>query len=252
MKPYNIPTHSGMIVLDGVDLQELELQLSDIERDFKVREVDITFKEEKLFDNQVRSSKDAYNFIREVIYDGLEIQEHFIVLYMNQANRITGYYKHSKGTINSTQVDIEIITAVAIKTLSKAMIISHNHPSGNQSPSEADRRMTKRLKEACSLFDISVLDHIIATSSGYYSFADNGEGSLSGPSEADPVIEAMRNRILKALKQVTPANSPAIYAMIQSPEGYAQVEQQVLEKVLRDNRIPEAVIPQIEMQWSLD
>jgi DNA repair protein RadC len=149
MKPYNIPAHSGMIVLDGVDLQELELQLSDIERDFKVREIDITFKEEKLFDNTVRSSRDAYNFIRDVIFEGLEIQEHFIVLYMNQANRIIGYYKHSKGTINSTQVDIEIITAVAIKTLSKGMIISHNHPSGNTSPSEADRRMTKRLKQAC-------------------------------------------------------------------------------------------------------
>ena len=73
MKPYNLPVHSGMIVLDGVDLQELELQLSDIERDFKVREIDITFKEEKLFDNMVRSSRDAYDFIRDVIFDGLEM-----------------------------------------------------------------------------------------------------------------------------------------------------------------------------------
>lgn len=250
MKPYNIPAHSGMIVLDGVDLQELELQLSDIERDFKVREIDITFKEEKLFDNTVRSSGDAYNFIREVIFDGLEIQEHFIVLYMNQANRIIGYYKHSKGTINSTQVDIEIITAVAIKTLSKAMIISHNHPSGNKAPSEADRRMTKRLKEACALFEISVLDHIIATASGYYSFADNGEASLAGPPESD-LVAALRERILNALKQVTRANSPNIYRMIQTPEGYANVEQVILDKVLSDNRIPEAVIPQLEMQWNL-
>lgn len=250
MKPYNIPSHSGMIVLDGVDLQELELQLSDIERDFKVREIDITFKEEKLFDNTVRSSGDAYNFIREVIFDGLEIQEHFIVLYMNQANRIIGYYKHSKGTINSTQVDIEIITAVAIKTLSKAMIISHNHPSGNKAPSEADRRMTKRLKEACALFEISVLDHIIATANGYYSFADNGEASLAGPPESD-LVAALRERILGALKQVTRANSPNIYRMIQTPKGYAKVEQVILDKVLSDNRIPEAVIPQLEMQWNL-
>jgi DNA repair protein RadC len=250
MKPYNLPIHSGMIVLDGVDLQELELQLSDIERDFKVREIDITFKEEKLFDNTVRSSRDAYDFIRDVIFDGLEIQEHFIVLYMNQANRIIGYYKHSKGTINSTQVDIEIITAVAIKTLSKGMIISHNHPSGNTSPSEADRRMTKRLKQACEMFDISVMDHIIATAQGYYSFADNGDSSLAGP-QSDDLVSAIRERILIALKRVTRANSPNIHRMIQTPEDYAKVEQIILDKVLADNRIPEAVIPQLEMQWSL-
>jgi hypothetical protein len=70
--------------------------------------------------------------------------------------------------------------AVAIKSLSKAMIVSHNHPSGNKNPSEADRRMTKKLKQAAALFDISVLDHVIATSAGYYSFADNGERSLAG------------------------------------------------------------------------
>ncbi|QNR23183.1 MULTISPECIES: JAB domain-containing protein [Croceimicrobium] len=249
MKRYDIPSHAGTIVLDGVDLNELELQISDIERDFKVREIDITFKEEKLYDNQVRHSSDAYKFIKEVIFDGMEIQEHFVVLYMNQANRITGYYKHSKGTINSTQVDIEIITAVAIKTLSKAMIISHNHPSGNTRPSEADRRMTKRLKEAASMFDISVLDHIICTADNYYSFADNSEGSLSGPSE-ESVVTAMRERILQGLRQVTEANSPNIHRMIQTKEGYRKLEERILEKVLRDNRIPEAVIPQIEMEWN--
>ncbi len=249
MNTYHIPQHSGTIVLDGVDLKELELQLSDIERDFKVREIDITFKEEKFFDNQVRSSKDAYRFIKDVLFEGLEVQEHFVVLYMNQANRITGYYKHSKGTINSTQVDIQIITAVAIKTLSKAMIVSHNHPSGNTKPSEADRRMTRRLKQAAALFDISVLDHIICTTESFYSFADNHEGSLSGPSENDAVT-AMRQRILSALKKVTPANSPYIFRMIQTQKGYQKMEARILEKVLRENRIPEAVIPQIEMEWS--
>lgn len=247
MKRYEIPSHSGTIVLDGVDLKDLELQISDIERDFKVREIDITFKEEKLYDNQVRSSSDAYQFIRDVIFDGMEIQEHFVVLYMNQANRITGYYKHSKGTINSTQVDIEIITAVAIKTLSKAMIISHNHPSGNKSPSEADRRMTKKLKEAAAMFDISVLDHVICTADGYYSFADNNENSLNGLSE-DPIVTAIRERVLNALKLVTKANSPNIYRIIQSSKGYQKLEERILEKVLRDNRIPEAVIPQMEME----
>lgn len=248
-KEYKIPQHSGMFVLDGVDLNELELELADIERDFKVREIDITFKEEKLFDNTVRTSEDAYRFIKEIIFEGLEIQEHFVVLYMNQANRIIGYYKHSKGTINSTQVDIEIIMAVAIKTLSKAMIISHNHPSGNLRPSEADRKLTQQLKKSAKLFQIAVLDHVIATADGYYSFADSGEPSLSGPPE-DDVIQKMRERILAALKEVTPANSPNIYRLIQTKAGYAKLEERILEKAIRDNRIPEAVIPQLEMEWS--
>lgn len=248
MKTYHIPQKSGTIVLNGIDLHELDLELSDIERDFKVREIDITFKEEKLFDNTVRASEDAYDFVREVIFDGMEIQEHFVVLYMNQANRIIGYYKHSKGTINSTPVDIEIIVAVAIKTLSKAMIISHNHPSGNLSPSQADRNLTKRLKEAVKLFEIAVLDHIIATADGYYSFADHSEASLSGIS-SDDVIDQMRQRILNALKEVTAANSPNIYSMIQTQDGYNKIEKRILDKILTDNRIPEAVIPQLEMEW---
>ena len=85
----------------------------------------------------------------------MEVQEHFVVLFLSQSNQIIGYYRHSKGTINSTQVDIELIMAMAIKSLSKAMIVS---PVTLQAinPSEADRRMTKKLKQAAALFDISV------------------------------------------------------------------------------------------------
>jgi len=180
MKTYHIPAHHGTIVLDGVDLNDLEAKMRTLEKEFTVREIDITFKEEKIAFNKVSSSRDAYKFIKDVLFEGMEIQEHFVVLFLSQSNQIIGYYRHSKGTINSTQVDIELVMAVAIKTLSKAMILSHNHPSGNKNPSEADRRMTKKLKQAAALFDISVLDHVIATNNGYYSFADEGEQSLAG------------------------------------------------------------------------
>jgi DNA repair protein RadC len=180
MKPYVIPKHHGTIVLNGVDLHDLDAKMKTLQEEFTVREIDITFKEEKIAFNQVRSSKDAYQFIKDVLFEGLKIHEHFVVLFLSQSNQIMGYYRHSKGTINSTQVDIELVMAVAIKSLSKAMIVSHNHPSGNKAPSEADRMMTKKLKQAAALFDISVLDHVIVTNDGYYSFADNGERSLSG------------------------------------------------------------------------
>ncbi len=180
MKPYIIPKHHGTIVLDGVDLNDLDAKMKTLQKEFTVREIDITFKDEKIAFNQVRASKGAYQFIKDVLFEGMEIQEHFVVLFLSQSNQIIGYYRHSKGTINSTQVDIELVMAVAIKSLSKAMIVSHNHPSGNKEPSEADRTMTKRLKQAAALFDISVLDHVIVTNEGYYSFADSGERSLSG------------------------------------------------------------------------
>ena len=82
MKPYVIPQHKGMIVLDGVDLNELDAKMKTLQKEFTVREIDITFKEEKIAFNQVRSSRDAYNFIKDVLFDGMEVQEHFIVLFL--------------------------------------------------------------------------------------------------------------------------------------------------------------------------
>lgn len=193
MKPYVIPKHHGTIVLDGVDLNELDAKMKTLQDEFTVREIDITFKEEKIAFNQVRSSGDAYTFIKDVLFEGMEIQEHFVVLYLSQSNQIIGYYRHTKGTINSTQVDIELVMAVAIKTLAKAMIVSHNHPSGNKTPSEADRTMTKKLKQAAALFDIALLDHVIATNEGYYSFADVGERSLSGLNNGPSTLSGSAN-----------------------------------------------------------
>ena len=255
MKRYSIPRDAGLVVYDSgavdPEMDDLARQLEDLERDFVVREIDITFKDKKLFGNRVFSSDDAYRFISDVIFEGLEVQEHFIVLYMNQGNEIIGYYRHSKGTINSTQVDMQLVMAVALKTLSKGMIISHNHPSGSLRPSEADRRMTRALRDAALPFGIAVLDHIIVTRSGYYSFADSGESSLSGPADHGEVSE-LRARILSALKRVTAANSPALYALLQTEAGYAKVEAAVIDRVVRHHRIPEAVIPQLESEWQGD
>src|ERR1035437_1243307 len=131
MAEYKIPQKTPMFVFDGAELKDLDKQIKDIEKDFRVKEVDLTFKEERLIYNTIKSSKDAYNFVKEIIGDGIEIQEHFIVLYMNHANKVIGYYRHTKGTINSTQVDIEMVVAVALKVLAKALVLSHNHPSAN-------------------------------------------------------------------------------------------------------------------------
>lgn len=95
---------------------------------------------------------------------------------LNNSNKVKGIYELSKGGITGTMVDIRILFAIVLKSLSVGIILSHCHPSGQLKPSEADKNITKKIKQAAQLFDIKVLDHlIIAPNSEYYSFADNGD-----------------------------------------------------------------------------
>jgi hypothetical protein len=246
---YNQPNIEPKMVFDKSTYQDLESQIDELDAEFRIREIEVTFDKEAYFFGQVTSSNDVYNFLKSQILKGIEIQEHFIALFLNQANKIIGYYHHSTGTINATMVDTEILAAVALKTLAKSVIISHNHPSGNLQPSEADRALTKRIKEALKLFDVSLLDHIIVTREGYFSFAERGETSLKGAgSKPNPMEIKLREEILKQLKKVTLANAPNLYQMMQSPQGYEQVEQMVINKVLHDQMVPAAVIPLLETE----
>jgi hypothetical protein len=247
MADYQIPKNAPLIVYDA-DLDELSRSIKEIEEDFRVKEIDITFREERLILSSLRSSDDAYNFVKDVIGDGIEIQEHFVVLYLNHANKLIGYYKHTKGTINSTQVDVELIVAAGLKILAKAVILSHNHPSGNTMPSEADKTITKKIKEGFKYFDVSVLDHIIATKNGYYSFADVGELSGFGSNDSAEIERQLRDEILLQLKKVTRANSPQIWNKIQTKEGFRILEEQIIERVLSQQIVPAAIIPQMECE----
>jgi DNA repair protein RadC len=127
----------------------------------------------------IQASSDAVKFFRELMGDEVNLREHFCVMYLNQANRIMWAETHSIGSQTSCIVDVPGILRKAIVGGCKSLILSHNHPSGNTSPSEADRQMTKKLKEGSKYFDISVLDHLILTDGDYYSFADHGERSLN-------------------------------------------------------------------------
>lgn len=130
---------------------------------------------------KITSSKDGADFIRNTFNEGeVELQEQFIVLYLNQANEIIGYYKHSKGAINATVADIRIILATALKSLAVSMVIAHNHPSGNLKPSRADEQLTAKIKESAALMEVRLLDHVIVTRHSYYSFADEGLLGLDG------------------------------------------------------------------------
>lgn len=129
----------------------------------------------KGFLGKVTNSKDSFEFLKKV-FDRrtLQLQESFVVVYLNRANQILGYYKHSIGGITGTVADPRIIFATAIVSASSAVVISHNHPSQNPTASQADIELTRKIKEGGKLLEIQLLDHLIVTKTGYFSFADEG------------------------------------------------------------------------------
>ena len=119
---------------------------------------------------KVKSSKDAYNSIAQVLSDILH--EEFWVIYLNRNNEILKQENISKGGVSGTIADSKIIFKRAIEALASAMILCHNHPSGNLKPSNADIQLTDKLKEVGKMLDIPVLDHLIIGEKDYFSFAD--------------------------------------------------------------------------------
>ena len=108
--------------------------------------------------------------------DEIGLQESFKVMLLNNANRVKGVLEISKGGITGTLVDIRIVFAVVLKSLTTGIILAHNHPSGTLTPSLADKRITEKIQQAAKLFDVKLLDHLILSpEGGYYSFADEGD-----------------------------------------------------------------------------
>lgn len=125
----------------------------------------------------VMSSQDAYNELRDFFPEELiELREQLVVMYLNRANRIIGIYRHSIGGITGTVVDPRLILGTALKVAATAIILAHNHPSGNLRPSRADELITTKMKEACKCMDINLSDHLIISANigEYLSFADEG------------------------------------------------------------------------------
>jgi DNA repair protein RadC len=125
----------------------------------------------------VFAAKDAVNYLLQG-YDlnTLALQEQFVVMYLSRSNAILGIYKSSIGGITGTIADVRLIFSVALKTAATAIVISHNHPSGNLNPSRADQELTEKIKRAGRLMDIQLLDHIIidGRTKDFYSFAADG------------------------------------------------------------------------------
>lgn len=124
----------------------------------------------------ITSSKDAYHVLYEKLTD-LD-HEQFYAILLKQNNEVIDVIQISKGGVAGTIVDPRLIFKPAIEKLASAIIVAHNHPSGNLKPSQADEKITNQLLSAGKLLNISILDHLIIASQSYFSFAD--EGKLKG------------------------------------------------------------------------
>ena len=149
------------------------------------KQVDLVLKEIKKANvEKLNNSKSVADFLRTYAFENnVETYEQFYVVYLDRALHILGLHHVSKGGIVGTVADIKLICETALRLLASSVILSHNHPSGNLTPSQADINLTKNTKEALKTFEITVVDHLIITKDSHYSFADESMLGLAGIKE---------------------------------------------------------------------
>lgn len=124
---------------------------------------------------KITRSGDAYDlFLKYWNENKIEFVEEFKVMLLNKANKVLGICELTTGGVSGTVADPKLIFITALKCNASYVVIAHNHPSGNAKPSKADEELTLKIKEAGKFLDLHLLDHLIVTTEGYYSFADEG------------------------------------------------------------------------------
>lgn len=127
---------------------------------------------EQLRRPKITASADVYTLMQEHLLD-LPHEEFWVIL-LNRANEVLRKLQMSSGGLSGTVADVRMIFKSALEHHAHALILVHNHPSGNRKPSEADLKLTKNLKEAGKILEVPVLDHVIFAEHSYFSFADEG------------------------------------------------------------------------------
>ena len=153
-------------------MEQIKLELLN-----QIAEVELIYRSKvKASDRpRITRSNDAYElFMKYWDENKLEFVEQFKVMLVNKANRVLGICEISTGGISGTVADPKLIFMAALKSNASYVIIAHNHHSGNLKPSKADEQLTLKIKEAGKFLDLPLLDHLIVTTEGFYSFADEG------------------------------------------------------------------------------
>ncbi len=139
-----------------------------------LREIEVSYKRTEIEKTKINSSLRAYELFRSFWDATIDYKESVNVLYLNKAQNPIGIHRHSIGGLDTCIIDVREVFAIALKVKASALIVAHNHPSGQLIPSEADKNITRTLKNASLILNIDLVDHIIVTSESYYSLFDNG------------------------------------------------------------------------------
>ena len=146
-----------------------------MQTELQISEVQVSYDPNILRKLHLENSRKSFELMLDQWqHNTIEMQEEVKVILLNRTNKVLGIYSLAKGGITACVVDVRIILSVALKTLATGIIMVHNHPSGNLKPSQDDLNITKKLKEACNILDIALLDHLIITKDDYFRFADEG------------------------------------------------------------------------------
>ena len=138
-----------------------------------INEIQVSYTSKFLSSDPISTSNEAFRYVFKIWNrDTIDLFEEFKVLYLNKSNMVIGYYSLGKGGIDFCSVDVRLLLSVALTTNSTGFIIVHNHPSGKLMPSEADKKITKQIQDCCKIMNLVLLDHLIISSSGYFSFMD--------------------------------------------------------------------------------
>ena len=142
----------------------------------ELAEIKVSYSTKNNQKQKITSSFNAYEILLKAwSKKTIELQEEFKVILLNNANEVLGIYPMAKGGITGCVVDIRLVFAVALKCNATGIILAHNHPSGKLKPSDADLSITRKINSASIILDIKLLDHLIVTKNGFYSFSDEGD-----------------------------------------------------------------------------
>ncbi len=137
----------------------------------EIAEIKVSYSTNKADKVKLTSCGDVFEFIlSQWNLDIIEFQEECKIILLNRANLVLGIHELSKGGISGTVVDVRIILSVALKCNASGIILVHNHPSGNLTPSEADKKITRKLFDACELMDFVLHDHFIISKNDFLQF----------------------------------------------------------------------------------
>ena len=168
-------------VVGRVHRRKHVITLKTLERSPNLAEIKVSYRRSRREDNRqakmpwiLTTPSTAEEYLRAIWNkDTIELTEDFLIVCLNTAREVLGWVKVAAGGFDAAAVDVRLVFAIALQTASSGLIAAHNHPTGRVEPSENDKELTRRLKDAGELLQIPLLDHIIITKNAAYSFLDH-------------------------------------------------------------------------------